>query len=80
MAIKPDFHILARDCGNGKLDWKNHIHTSKKAASEFRDKLDGEWKIFKLEPVEVEEIDESDGEYYVESIPDDEMFHGSNGW
>ncbi|RSU12276.1 hypothetical protein CBF29_06660 [Vagococcus elongatus] len=22
MAIKPDFHILARDCGNGKLDWK----------------------------------------------------------
>ncbi|MGX6978983.1 hypothetical protein ACWN8V_06970 [Vagococcus elongatus] len=60
---------------------ENHIHTSEKAANEFRDKLDGKWRIFKLKPVEViEEVNEGDGEYYVEPIPDDEMFHGSNGW
>ena len=78
MSIKPNFHILARLCEDGSLDWKNHIHRSQKGAEEFRDKIDGEWEIFRLEPVKVEEVFiKEDGEYYVEPIPDDEMWHGN---
>lgn len=67
MAIKPDFHILAKDCEDGNLDWKYHIYKSEKDAREFADKLDGEWRIFKLEPVEV--IDERYDIYYIDGRP-----------
>lgn len=66
MAIKPDFHILAKDCEDGNLDWKYHIYKSEKDAREFADKLDGEWRIFKLEPVEV--IDERYDIYYLDDL------------
>jgi len=66
MAIKPDFHILAKDCEDGSLDWKYHIYKSEKDAREFADKLDGEWRIFKLEPVEI--IDECYDIYYLDDL------------
>lgn len=56
-----------RDSKKDSLDWPYH-NLLDSIVGDILDIVNGQY------------IKDDDGNHYVEQIPEDEMFHGSNGW